>query len=276
MLTNHARYNRHEMEAVVHHAKYITILREPVKQFESAFGYYEMPRKLGLSKYENPLEEFMKEPETYFNTRAFDYYWQLMRNAQLFDLGMDHEDHDNEYLVDYKITTLARELDLIMLTEYYHESLILLKKLLCWDFDDILYIPSLVRNKKHRIALSPDLQNKILNWNSADARLYDHFNKTFWKRVIEYGSDFSKDLAIFRQKQQDLKDECIDFSSTHDDGRELEYKLKSNASKRCWDIIRGDVAYTALIQERMRNNGELSSKFSLSYVRDIFHSIVHY
>ncbi|XP_063951966.1 galactosylceramide sulfotransferase-like [Lytechinus pictus] len=273
MLTNHARYNRPEMEAVVHHAKYLTILREPTAQFESAFGYFHVAEKLGLSRFDNPIEEFMKNPETYLNMRTFDYYWQSMKNQQLFDLGLDHKDHDDEYIVDYKIQTLEKELDLVMLTEYFPESIVLLKKLLCWDFNDMLYMSNGVRSKSLRYSITPELRAKIRNWNCADAKLYDHFNQTFWKKVREYGPDFDKDLATFLRKQQELENECIDLSATQDMSREIVYHLKSNASTRCKDILRGDVDYTTLIQDRMRENGQLSSKFSFTYLRDVYNSI---
>ncbi|XP_071486064.1 galactosylceramide sulfotransferase-like [Diadema antillarum] len=275
MLTNHARYNRPEMDAVVHHAKYVTIIREPVAQFESAFSYFRVAEKIGLSKYDQPIEEFMKQPRTYLNMRAYDYYWQAMRNQQLFDLGLDHKYHDDEYMVDYKIETLAKEIDLVMITEYYHESLLLLKKLLCWDFDDILYLSNGVRVPSRRYSLSPELRTKIRSWNCADAKLYERFNRTFWEKVQEYGPSFYKDLATFERMQTEVTQECIDFTATVDDGRELRYKPKSNASARCRDILRGDVSYTSLIQDRMRENGEVSSKFSLAYLRDLYYSVFH-
>ena len=275
MLTNHARYNRPEMEAVVHHAKYITIIREPVRQFESAFGYFEVPEKLGLIKFDNPLEEFMNHPTKYLNMRSYHYYWQMMRNGQLFDLGLDHDSHDDEYSVDYKIATLAKELDLVMVTEYFHESLVLLRKLLCWDMEDLLYLSNGVRNSKRRYEITPELRNKIRRWNHADMKLYDHFNQTFWKQIEDYGPSFSEDLATFRRLQQELTRKCINFNATEDDGRELRYKLKSDASTRCKDILRGDVSYTSLIQDRMRQNGQVSPKFSFAYVRDVFHSVFH-
>ncbi|KAJ7379642.1 galactose-3-O-sulfotransferase 1 [Desmophyllum pertusum] len=45
VLCNHARYNRPAMDVVMHgDTKYITILRDPVYQFESTFNYMELYR----------------------------------------------------------------------------------------------------------------------------------------------------------------------------------------------------------------------------------------
>ena len=71
ILTNHAVYNRKEMDAVVPDAKYIAIVRDPVFQFESAFGYFEWANGMGLSNHLNPLETFMKDPLYYYTHKKY-------------------------------------------------------------------------------------------------------------------------------------------------------------------------------------------------------------
>ena len=43
------------------------------------------------------------------------------------------------------------------------------------------------------------MENNILTWNRADAILYDHLNKTFWRKVGEAGSTFDEELITFRR-----------------------------------------------------------------------------
>ena len=46
----HARYNREKIQAVMgDNAKYVTMLRDPVDLFESAYEYYRMYRKFGMT-----------------------------------------------------------------------------------------------------------------------------------------------------------------------------------------------------------------------------------
>ena len=68
MLLNHARYNRKEMDDIVPRAKYISIIRNPVTQIESAFGYYEMAKILKI-KSANPFETFIDNPEKYYERK---------------------------------------------------------------------------------------------------------------------------------------------------------------------------------------------------------------
>ena len=59
--------------------------------------------------------------------------------------------------------------------------------------------------------MNPDLAAKIKAWNKADVKLYDHFNKTFWKRVEAFGMDkMNQELEQFRIEAKKAEEECID------------------------------------------------------------------
>ncbi|XP_071960606.1 galactosylceramide sulfotransferase-like isoform X2 [Antedon mediterranea] len=256
LLTNHVRYNRPEMDAVVQNAKYITIIREPSAHFESCFGYFEMAKRLKLTNFSNPIEMFMKTPSR-FLAKKF-YMWQRAKNGQLYDLGLDHEHHDDFFTVKYKIKQLDSEFDLMLLSEYFDESLILLKKLMCWSFDDILYISNGIRSHSHRYVINDQLRTRIRKWSSADVMMYNHFNKTLWRKVKEYGETFNADLAEFRQREHQAIQKCIDEQRTNKrDRREEKFVLKRNmtGSVFCENLLRGDVQYTGLIRRFMQKQG---------------------
>ena len=256
MLTNHARYNKVEMDAVVHNATYVTIIRHPVAQLESAFGYFGLGIPLGLER-EHQLEEFMKDPESMFGSKKVGY-WQFAKNNQLFDLGLDHQYHDDLDVVATIIEKLNHDFDLVLLTEYFDESLILLRRLLCWDISDILYISNGVRSARLRMQMSEDLRRKIAAWNKADMQLYQYFNASLWKQIRDYGPQFQHDLDEFRTKLREVFEECIDPSRNNTaDRREDKYVLKNRAPPYCKAILRGDVEYTGMIQRRMWDRGIL-------------------
>ncbi|KAM7437233.1 galactose-3-O-sulfotransferase 1 [Porites harrisoni] len=63
MLCSHARYNRAVLERVMpNDTVYVTILRDPVKHFESTFSYMEFSDILGISNETDPLETFFDSP----------------------------------------------------------------------------------------------------------------------------------------------------------------------------------------------------------------------
>jgi len=55
------------------------------------------------------------------------------------------------------------------------------------------------------------LAAKIKAWNNADFKLYDHFNKTFWRRVEAFGRErMDQELESFRAEQKKAEEECIE------------------------------------------------------------------
>ncbi|XP_077996361.1 galactosylceramide sulfotransferase-like [Glandiceps talaboti] len=233
MLANHLIYNRIELEKVVPNAKYITIIREPVSKFESTFGYYDVPRGLHLRPGVNQLETFMSNPDLYFK-RYTSIMKNQLRNGMMFTLGFNHKYDNDKEMIDRTIQKLEDELDLVMLTDYYDESLLLMKKLLCWDFDDILYIPKGHRSFNRRYKVSKTLAERISKWNNADVQLYKHFNETFWKKMEDYGPDFDKDLKKFRERQNKFYNECVDPTETRRyQNREDALIMRKNVTVRC-------------------------------------------
>ena len=210
---NHARYNRKEMDIIMKkNAKYITILREPVSQYVSSFYYFEIDKLLGLQHRKNPLEEFLKDPDKHLfslSIRKGDLpdVANLMQSGMMYDLGYDFLEFVNRTLLDNAIKRLESELDLVLLLEYFDESLVLMMREFCWDFDDILYI-KMNAMKYKRPKLSSNARRRILKMNEADVALYHHFNRTFWKKVKKYGKEFWGDVAEFRRRNANMVKIC--------------------------------------------------------------------
>lgn len=59
------------------------------------------------------------------------------KNQQLWDLGTTHVEMEDPDTVDDKISKYDSEFDLVMIAEYFDESLVLLAQLLCWDLSDV-------------------------------------------------------------------------------------------------------------------------------------------
>ena len=256
MLTNHARFNRKEFDKVFHDAKYVTIVREPVAQFESGFFYFNIPNTMKI-KSKDPLKDFMKNPKKNFERimRTQHPFKNCMHNYQCFDLGLELDQMDNESAILDKIHNLDSEFDLVMIQEYFDESLLLLRKLLCWDMDDIIYLAKGVRSQTLRAhKLDDDLRSKISSWNHADVLLYIHFNATFWRKLQDYGPTLHSDLALFRSKLNETAETCI-AKSNENARRTVQTYLKQNATEWCRYLQRSDPDYTSVIRRRMKEQG---------------------
>ena len=214
ILMNHARYNRPEMDKVVKDAFYLAAMRNPITHFESAFVYfqvrnYDVFKQFNTSNNTELISIFLSNPKYYTDRLGHvvaqgSYIW----NGQAFDLGLDPSLFNNFDYVTGAIHRLSRELDLVLIKEYYDESLILMKKYMCLQYMDILYVSHVVRRTEKKVVLADSIKRKIALWNTADMRLYEHFNKTLWLRIEEYGPTFWKDLDFFRGLKNNVTDEC--------------------------------------------------------------------
>ena len=59
------------------------------------------------------------------------------KNQQLWDLGTTHVEMEEASTVQAKIARFDSEFDLVLIAEYFDESLVLLAEILCWDLSDV-------------------------------------------------------------------------------------------------------------------------------------------
>ena len=92
--------------------------------------------------------------------------------------------------------------DLILITEYFDESLILLKHLLSLEFTDIVYLKAKENNEKKFSAedLSQETKELILERQHVDNVLYNAANATLWRKIDNFGrSKMESELKKFRK-----------------------------------------------------------------------------
>ena len=188
VLRNHARYYRPAMNVIMkNNTKYVTILRNPVDQWESTFNYMEFSSSLNLSDDGTPMDTFLSNPHVYLRNmvirlKTFPESLNLVRNGMFFDLGLPPRLYEDAKAIDLEIEKIEKDFSLVLIMEYFDESLVLLKREFCWDLDDILYVKFNQRQGRNKTDPLPEhLIKKIRAWNAADVLLYEHFNKTFWQ-----------------------------------------------------------------------------------------------
>uniref|UniRef100_A0A8D0E5A8 Galactose-3-O-sulfotransferase 3 n=1 Tax=Salvator merianae TaxID=96440 RepID=A0A8D0E5A8_SALMN len=211
LIASHMRFNREELRRLMPNGTvYVTILREPVAMFESLFSYYNQYCPAFKRVPNGSMEAFLEDPQRYY--RPHEKYAMYAHNTLVYDLGGDpeHSPDDATYLPEF-----ARQVEgvfsLVMLAEYFDESLVLLRRLLAWDLEDILYVKLNMRSPESKLNISSArLAAQIRAWNALDARLYDHFNATFWRRLADVGQDcVQKEVRALRQACGDLARRCF-------------------------------------------------------------------
>ena len=107
------------------------------------------------------------------------------------------------------IASIVNDFQHVLITEYLDESLIVMKRKLCWEISDILYLPVRVKHYTYkRKPLEPELAEKLTNWSRVDAMLYKTFNETLWKDIAQYGKDFWDELKFYKKQKERILNFC--------------------------------------------------------------------
>ncbi|XP_033030700.1 galactosylceramide sulfotransferase isoform X1 [Lacerta agilis] len=211
IICNHMRFHYEEVHKLLPaDTMFVTVLRDPAYLFESSFHYFGtlIPVTWKLSEHDK-LAEFLQDPWRYYDPNGFGAHY--LQNLLFFDLGYDSSMNANSPLVEQYFREVDERFHLVMLVEYFDESLVLLKDLLCWELEDIVYFKLNARNDSSISRLTDELYQKATAWNLIDAKLYRYFNATFWRKVEAYGRErMARDVARLQEENEKMKNICID------------------------------------------------------------------
>ncbi|XP_078583794.1 galactosylceramide sulfotransferase-like [Branchiostoma floridae x Branchiostoma japonicum] len=199
---------------------YVTIVRNPVDMFESAFQYYGFGTKYNISQ-PNALKTFLDNPSSYvkkFGERRHSH------NALFYDLGYDSENLTSEQTIKSTIRHLDQIFSVVMVADHFEESLILLKHALCWDLDDVTFFKINSRNEKSVRHVTTEMAGKIRQWNKADVMLFDHYNKTLWSQLSLLPKTWRKEVEKLKERNLQLRNACV--RSDRATGNEVDKTLR--------------------------------------------------
>ena len=235
ILCDHAVYNASKFESLMpRDTVYISSLREPFSQVRSMFNYYELARVVGLEKGNDAFRAYFYDLEKYEALyKAADMYksrfcvpnnFSMTRNLMAFNLGFPTgwdgatDLSDSPAAVTAWLEQLSAKFTLVIIVEYFDQSLVLLRRLLSWRWSDIIYWSTNVgkygassSSGTSRDVTGDDtwrLRNIYRHWSSVDHALYQHFNATLWRHIAQQLDDFSGEVDAFRQCLQLVRAFC--------------------------------------------------------------------
>ncbi|KAK6194858.1 hypothetical protein SNE40_000397 [Patella caerulea] len=184
-------YNKHIYEQLIPiNPFFLAIFREPVERYISYLFYQsDTCAILNQKKKTNPyiFHDYTGETPPILNDFSF--------NENIMNVSRFTERMDNEF-------------DMIMVTEYFDQSLILLKRKLCWNFQDIIYITSNKNLEDAGYALSPADRQNIISHFKNDLIFYEHFKSKLFTEMSKLGVGFLEELHHFKMVLKLVKDYC--------------------------------------------------------------------
>ncbi|KAL1122458.1 hypothetical protein AAG570_002789 [Ranatra chinensis] len=206
IFTHHTRYNRTAVRRVMRPgAKFVTILRDPPDLFESLFSYYHLDKALG----QLTLDKLLEDPDnTMLLQRRFSK--RIGFNQMSWDLGVEPEDFNDEKKIDALLRTVEEDFDLVMISEHFPTSLVLLADMMGWPLTDVAYFSLNSRPNRAKLRLTEAQRATLAHLNAADSRLYEYFYAKFRKRVFNYGPErMTRDVQELLLLNSRLMSRCL-------------------------------------------------------------------
>ena len=129
--------------------------------------------KIFVSKYIITFLKFLAKYSKLGNLGTVHLY-----NGMLFDFGMNPNQFGNpntSIVLNDLINEVNKTFDLIMIVEYFKESMILLKNGLSWNFDDMSSLRLNVHDIATKSVISDDAKNSLKSWLNDSYVFYDFF-----------------------------------------------------------------------------------------------------
>ncbi|XP_075719740.1 galactose-3-O-sulfotransferase 2-like [Rhinoderma darwinii] len=284
IMCHHMRFKLTEVEKVMpNDTFYFTIMRNPVSLMESSFSYY---KNLDVFVNAYSLEDYLKNSYKYYKQTNINHSYG--KNLMAFDLGLEQSERESPKHFKLARKAIETMFNLVLITEYFDESLILLNDALCWGFDDVLSFPLNFRNYTSRKVLTEETQEKIRTLNQLYWQLYIYFNNSLWEKVDKFGRDrMQSEVQELQRRRSTLSEIClqgqIDPIKIKDNflrpfqagiSRILSYDLKPGLQKaerlRCHRLVIPELQYSSLLsnkQNQQKNNNQPEDSYKRTKIR---------
>ncbi|KAG8431075.1 hypothetical protein GDO86_019461, partial [Hymenochirus boettgeri] len=206
ILCHHMRFISQEVKQIMPaDSFYFTILRDPATLAESSFSYY----KLVSSAFRKSpsFKAFIAHPTYYYRQGEKSNHYA--HNLLWFDLGFNPDMRFTEAMAKAGARAVDGAFNLVLLSEYFDESMILLKEELCWELDDVVNFKLNTRESSTR--LEKREIDRLRAWNALDWYLYVYFNQTFWDKVERFGKErMEMEVRGLRERRKQLAELCLE------------------------------------------------------------------
>ncbi|KAL4222955.1 hypothetical protein ACF0H5_018996 [Mactra antiquata] len=217
IMTSHVIFNKSAFENFLpKDTVYIGIIREPYQQFKSSMNYMAPKYVYNISK-EDPIQRYLKDPLKYETAKIPRFSW--INNRQATEFGTPDDiivTRNKTAMADY-VNKLDSQFHLVIISEYFDESIILFRRMLNWRFEDILYRRLHIRGWDRKLTIPRANDRKLYKrYAFADYAIYDFFYRRLWQQISRAGNDFFDEVLHFKQARDEVDDFCKTFPNITD------------------------------------------------------------
>lgn len=195
---------------------YIATIREPGKH---AISFIYDEQILGGNKEQG---DEARNPRPYLEkclTENPSFKCGLRQNPISHFLGLPRgADIDNGQITRF-ISEVNNKFQLFLVVEQLDESLVLMKRFLCWELRDILSftLNTISHPNSTEILKSEIIRNSIAQTRLADYKLYDFMRHRLSQQIDKEGPDFADEVVYFQKLKSLCRERCSEMRMSTDD-----------------------------------------------------------
>ncbi|XP_019627859.1 PREDICTED: galactose-3-O-sulfotransferase 2-like [Branchiostoma belcheri] len=190
---------------------YLGILRHPLDHLQACFSEYDLQKLYNLPT-KQPIQTFLDDPYTWerklHSQRMKRKPYSFTKNFQAYSfgysLGLSEDLERTKRFVD----RIVSEFKFVLILEYLDESLVALKREMCWETRDILYANKTCCKVHRPLQLTDRQSDNHRTFAAADYLLYERFVGILKDKIRQQGQDFQDELQDFKEVNKQVQDFC--------------------------------------------------------------------
>ena len=278
ILNIHSRYNGRSVLTgyMQQHTYVVATLRHPMEQMRSGFNYYGFAKQGEMMG--KTYEDFLDNPQPFARElrNKFPNPIHLVWNSMSYDIGLDDFDiptgikkdqieREPKYVAEVErfLNWAEEQIDFFVFSEYFDESLILLKDRLNWEIEDLVYFTQNVAADPPNKEIDEIIQNKTIEFSYIDYLLYNRMKQQLDVLKEEKGDQLAIEVKILQSLNKNFSDYCLEKSET-DPKLYGEVKILGNKLRKerendrcCYETAIDEMKYVKDIKNYMANSCRL-------------------
>lgn len=197
------------------------------------------------------------------------------RNQMLYDFGVRPAYYGNPAKIQKAIQDLDKFFDFVMIAEYFDESIVILRHILCWELDDVISLTLNARMDNYKKNLSDEAIQNLKEWNLGDKMLYDHYLKKFHDTVEEMGKEqLNYEVKELRKRREEWMNYCVEEKVESRNLTDFKiwsnkvtgYNMKPNIKNlTCEDLVKPEGYFTPEIRQKQLLRSMMKGAKVLTY-----------
>ena len=258
LCSGHVRFSAQALDTLVPSATYVTVLRSPYKHLLSSFRYWHVADHIRKNSGQRVgIDDLMEDFDGILaNANPSDR--TLLHNSQAFDLGLANTATPAE--LDRLISVL-KERFIVLITDHMDESLVMMRRKLCWEMDDIVYLSlkstGHVYTNPYETPEAQRQRGKIEQYNHLDTRLFNTFNQSLFD-AMENDQSFVAEVAAFQRRRLQISERCVGLKALNERyprKQVEETRDLSEIDRQCWYLKMDSIPFSMHFKRRVHGVG---------------------